>query len=219
MSRKYVPSPALAVALTALFIALGGTSYAVTIGSDAAAKKKPAHALTRAKVNALIAAYLAKHPARPGANGATGPAGPTGPSGTKGATGDTGPRGPAGTDPATLPSGQSESGVFAVDTVNTALGWDAVTYPEPLPAPLDQFHSIYTTSTATHCPGPGQADAGYLCMYSNDAFDVVNQAAVTADTLNLGSGKTGFLFLVDRNPAANPAQEYSDRGTWTVTAP
>ena len=89
MSKR--PSPALALAALALFIALGGTGLAATSGHRAAAKrtKKPAGrmTLTPARVNKLIAAYLAAHPR------AIGPQGPKGATGAAGGTGQTGPVG------------------------------------------------------------------------------------------------------------------------------
>jgi hypothetical protein len=87
LSKK--PSPALAVSAVALFAALGGTGFAATHSHDSAHKRKPKHAaLTPARVNKLIAAYLHAHPR------AIGPGGPQGPAG---GPGQTGPQGPGAT--------------------------------------------------------------------------------------------------------------------------
>jgi len=82
VSKK--PSPALVVSAVALFAALGGTGFAATHSHDSAHKRKPKHAaLTPARVNKLIAAYLRAHPriGRQGAQGLAGGPGPTGPQG------------------------------------------------------------------------------------------------------------------------------------------
>jgi hypothetical protein len=70
------PSPAMVVALLALFVALGGTGYAASHHSAAAKKKKKSSALTVRKVNSLIQTYFNAHKqALIGPRGATGPAG------------------------------------------------------------------------------------------------------------------------------------------------
>ena len=101
------------VAYIALFVALGGTSYAVVrlpANSVGAKQIKPnAVATSEVKDASLLAAdfALGQVPAGPrgptGTNGATGPAGPAGPAGAPGAQGPAGaqglagPKGPAGT--------------------------------------------------------------------------------------------------------------------------
>ena len=82
------PSPALIVAGIALFVALGGTSYAVTQlpKNSVGTKQLKANAVTGAKVkNGSLAATDFSNAALDVLQGATGPAGPTG------ATGATGP--------------------------------------------------------------------------------------------------------------------------------
>jgi hypothetical protein len=95
-----VPSPALVISVIALFVALGGTSYAVTqlprnsVGTEQLSK----NAVTSQKIKDgtiatadLAAATRAALTGATGATGATGPAGPTGPAGA------TGPMGAPGT--------------------------------------------------------------------------------------------------------------------------
>ena len=101
------PSPAMVVALVALFVALSGGAYAaVRITTSEIAD----HAVTHAKLakNAVAASNLSQALARDiakvatpsaGSTGATGPRGPagdSGPQGPKGDAGDTGPQGPQG---------------------------------------------------------------------------------------------------------------------------
>src|SRR3989442_8399086 len=91
---KLRPSPSTVIAGLALFVALGGTGYAVTslpVGSVGTAQLK-ANAVVSAKVlnGSLLAADFKKGQLRAGSRGATGPAGPAG------HTGAAGPAGPAG---------------------------------------------------------------------------------------------------------------------------
>jgi len=92
------------IALLALFVALGGTSYAaVKLPSNSVGTRQLRNAaVTRAKLAASVRAQLAaraKGVAGPaGAKGAAGPQGPAGPAGPAGPKGDTGARGATGAD-------------------------------------------------------------------------------------------------------------------------
>src|SRR2546422_8196382 len=91
---KLRPSPSTVIAGLALFVALGGTGYAVTslpVGSVGTAQLK-ANAVVSSKVlnGSLLAADFKKGQLRAASRGATGPAGPAG------HTGAAGPAGPAG---------------------------------------------------------------------------------------------------------------------------
>jgi Collagen triple helix repeat (20 copies) len=94
------PSPAIVVAVVALFVALGGSGYAAThIGRSAAKHKKKAPS-QQALIDAAVAKYFASHggkfvgpPGVAGPAGAPGPPGATGAAGTTGTTGTTGPQG------------------------------------------------------------------------------------------------------------------------------
>ena len=87
-----LPSPALVVALIALFIALGGTSYAVTQlpKNSVGTKQLKKNSVTSAKINdgTIVTADLsaAARLALAGATGAQGPAGPQGPAGAAATT-------------------------------------------------------------------------------------------------------------------------------------
>lgn len=88
------------IGLLALFIALGGTSYAATklpknsVGST----QIRSGAVSEAKLAKAVKSKLGKTGPKgaTGASGPAGPAGPPGPAGAAGATGATGPRGPQG---------------------------------------------------------------------------------------------------------------------------
>ncbi|MBA3243639.1 MAG: hypothetical protein H0T61_00480 [Actinobacteria bacterium] len=111
MHRRHM-SPALVVALIALFVSLGGTAVAAGVVPLAkraltADKAKQADNAKRlgGRTAAQIAAQVRGAQGEQGAQGPTGPAGPKGDAGpggpagaegSKGDTGDTGPQGPAG---------------------------------------------------------------------------------------------------------------------------
>lgn len=104
MLRLRRPSPAMGVALVALFVALGGTSYAVTVlpENSVGTKQIQNDSVTRAKIahesitsvlikdGSLLARDFAVGQIPAGQMGPTGPAGPAGP------VGPTGPQGPRG---------------------------------------------------------------------------------------------------------------------------
>jgi hypothetical protein len=88
MLTKLRPSPALVVALIALFVALTGTAVAAGIVPHAKFADKAKTASNALKLQGKTAAQVAAKAPR-------GPAGPVGPAGTPGAVGATGPAGPA----------------------------------------------------------------------------------------------------------------------------
>jgi len=100
MSRliKHKPSPALVVATVALFVALGGTGYAVTalprnsVGSPQVVNGS----LQSVDLSTRAIRALKGNRGSQGQAGMTGPPGSTGPIGAQGATGVTGSSGPQG---------------------------------------------------------------------------------------------------------------------------
>lgn len=142
--------------------------------------------------------------------------------GAAGATGREGAKGVAGQSALLpLPSGQSESGDYAMQPANTSTTGEiveAVTFPIRLAAVIPVDHAVWTTTTTTHCSGPGHADPGYLCVYSSGVFgasspEIRNREAASS-SISEGTGHFGFYleWLVT-------AAEASDVGTYTVTAP
>lgn len=122
----------------------------------------------------------------------------------------------------TLPPGQTESGPYTAESAYAPTfdgeASSATTFPEPLAAPIASTNVVYTQSaSATHCPGVGQADPGYLCLYSEDNFNLANSRTVlqAGATSNQGAGTRGFILLV--YSAASGA--FHDVGDWAVTAP
>jgi cytochrome c1 len=107
MKRIHRPSTSMAVALIALFVALGGTSYATVSAAfppnSVGTKQIKDNSVTRAKIgHESITSVLVKDGgllAKDFAAGQlpSGPAGPAGPQGPKGDKGDTGSTGVVGT--------------------------------------------------------------------------------------------------------------------------
>ena len=160
---KVVPSPSTAMAAVALFVALGGTSYAVVhalpansvgtpqIRNGAVTTQKIApNAVTAGKINTAGLVV-------PNASNAT--------SANHATTADA---------LAPLPSGQSESGTFAGGGGSSTGGYFgfAITFARPLLSQIaDQLSAsnriidTFTHPDPSHCPGAGQASPGYLCLY------------------------------------------------------
>lgn len=89
--RLRLPSPSMMVALIALFVALGGTSYAVTKlpNNSVGTAQLKNNAVTAAKVKngSLLAADFKAGQLPAGQQGPPGPAGPAGPAGAQGEKG------------------------------------------------------------------------------------------------------------------------------------
>ncbi|MTD45826.1 hypothetical protein GKE82_16405 [Conexibacter sp. W3-3-2] len=94
------PSPATLMSCAALFVALGGTSYAAVAlpARSVGAKQLKTAAVTSAKVKdgTLLARDFRRGQLPAGRPGATGSQGPVGPQGGPGAPGAQGPAGPRG---------------------------------------------------------------------------------------------------------------------------
>lgn len=84
------PSPALVISLIALFVALGGTSYAVTQidANSVGTKQLKKGAVTSSKISKATRKALKGQKGDPGAQGAQGATGPQGPKGDNGTDGN-----------------------------------------------------------------------------------------------------------------------------------
>ena len=183
MRRFKAPSPAMVVALLALFVALGGTGYAAR-GAILSSPSK----VQIIKIVKGVAPTLSVKSA-------------------------------ASATP--LPSGKSESGLFAgaEGASGVWLGLTVV-YPRPLKTPIADANIIDVrapASTAPHCPGPGKADRGYLCLYDTDYSNAGGSGEFQSDDGSYfpkSYGKFGVeLYWVTSGPDAYVG------GSWTVTAP
>ena len=148
--------------------------------------------------------------------GSAGPKGPEGEEGEEGEKGEKGAEGAQGAPaPTTLPAGQSESGYYALALGGSSIATD-VTFPIPLGAPVPETQVIYTKADTpvTHCGGPGQADPGFLCIYSSVHVSVKPPTIgdLESTPAQSGTGRVGFK-LEWKVTGAGPV----DLGTYTVT--
>jgi hypothetical protein len=191
--KRMRPSPALAISLIALFVALGGTSYAaMTLPANSVGTKQLKNgAVTSAKLNsAVLKDYVQV--------GGTLPKGKT----------EIGEWGFGTVAANAQSSGSNSRPVFS--------------FPIPLASTLDSNHVIYVTgSSATHCSGAGHADPGYLCVYQKN-IETANPPDSTAifnpelpSGSNTGAAKYGWGIYLNTTTAG----EWFVQGTYAVTAP
>ena len=152
--------------------------------------------------------------------GATGATGPTGPTGATGPAGPAGPQGPAGvnfTVGTTLPSGELESGVYGAWGSGTYFG-DTVDFRIPLAGDIPGSNVQFIargSPTTPQCPGIGQAQAGYLCVYEAQDGNRVVGGIFDPSAGPIGASRWGFGVFFTAIGAGG-AWSY---GTWAVRAP
>jgi hypothetical protein len=200
-----------AMATIAVFIALGGASYAaITLPKNSVGTEQlKKGAVTATKLSKSARATLAGDADARGKDGAPGPEGATG-------------KGVVAIAP--LPSKATETGVFAAatgseTTVAGQLTTAVVQFAQPLPTPLDSHHVVtlkQSESSADHCPGVGQAAPGYFCAYVGyelgaSFFSPFEDPATGAN----GAGVDGASAFVKTTGTGTGALG----GTWAVTAP
>jgi hypothetical protein len=196
------PSPALIISLIALFVALGGTSYAAIAihlpkNSVGTAQIKNG-AVTAKKINAtgLVVSHATSASHLGGID-------------------------PDGYQRSTLPSGQTEEGVYAVwDRAASSGGYmgDTVTFPVALAADIPAANVTfvgYPATSATHCAGLGYADAGYLCIYETYKGNSDYSNTFNPVTTHGGASRLGFSSYFEFSGSGG-AWSY---GAWAVTAP
>jgi hypothetical protein len=201
------------VACIALFVALGGASYAATQlpkNSVGAAQLKK-HSVTQSKLASALLKAL---------KGAQGPVGPMGPPGLTGRDGSNGQNLTAETP---LASGATETGIFVAGGGGTGVTNGVIAasaaFVQPLPTALDKERVVFVTaakSSAPHCPGVGHANPGYFCAYATEEENAAPLKTPEDPATGYGGANrngTQFYFKV---PASGSGTAY---GTWAVTAP
>jgi hypothetical protein len=217
------PKHSTVVAYVALLFAMGGTAVAATGGNFILGHQNSAGTSTALKNNGfgpalklanghggaapftingnkhivpgLNASYLGGHPASYYARGGT------------------------------LPSGKSESGVFAAGSGSETVtspdnGWVGygVNFPRPLALPIRYSHMIEVDGVGpvTHCPAPGRADRGYLCLYDQvrNSIDGTSFWAMADPSLHFSRPYVGVLLYWSVS-----GDDGYVGGEWTVTAP
>ena len=202
--RKHL-SYANVVATLALVFAMGGSAIAAKHYLITSTKQIKPSVLKRLKA--------------PGRTGRQGLSGIPGPQGTAGAAGAKGADGLSALS--ALSSGQTESGDYGASgyTMKGLEFGEGVTFPIPLKAAIDAAHVVYTPEGGSlpHCPGPGHADASYLCLYSSEANHVSAPSELNNESTSvaLGSGRLGLSIVW----ISTETGEAFDLGTYTVTAP
>ena len=157
----------------------------------------------------------------PGADGEDGEAClPTNPAcvGPKGDTGDS-------YDPSDkLASGDTQTGVYSAWGEKVAA--DSVQFRPQLAAPIAANHSDFVATweqPTESCPGPGQAAAGWLCVYESHNIslattpDIRRPASTQSYPDGYGATSDGFFVWMLINDGVNPYG--GSYGTWAVTAP
>jgi hypothetical protein len=206
------------VTILAVVVLGGGTAYAVTElpKESVGTKQLQRGAVTPAKLSAA---------ARAAANGRRGPAGPAGAQGPAGTAGRTGEPGPPGPLLATLPSGMTLRGNYAVAGVakeefDRAL--EGITFQIPLAsAPASHLIQMGAAST-TECPGSTpnpEAAPGNLCLYENRHENVLRGSDCADAGGNAAPCGTATRFGASVFIEAEAASSFFVEGTWAVTAP
>jgi hypothetical protein len=215
----------------AVFLALGGVSYAATTLPERSVgtRELKDQAVTPAKVaNSTVKLFKGQRgPAGTrGAAGATGPAGPTGP------TGQTGGIGPAGTPGipglpgrsalSPLQSGETERGFAAI----LAMAGDSdqffgsgTTLSIPAPVALDEKHVSVDGSdeNAGECTGTfanPTAAAGYVCVYPETEQNIYSVQGGASE-----QSPTKYGFLVYGYSSQGGPHPVALTATWAYTAP
>jgi hypothetical protein len=228
------------VAYIALFVALGGTSYAaIKLPANSVKAKQIAPGAVRSsevKDRSLLAKDFKRGQLRAGATGATGPKGDTGPTGPTGPRGETGPKGEKGDqgEPGplleTLPSGRTLRGTFGIhghgeEDNGLESASESISFQLPLAAaPSVKVVQNGTASAPPECPGTAaapEAAPGWLCVYENRAQNQRpgNYPMVTApgSLFNLTAGKYGVVLAV-QGQGSGTGWFFWSEGTWAVTA-
>jgi hypothetical protein len=212
-------SPALIVAMLALFVALTGTAVATTsalIGS------------AQIRNNSITGLDVKNRSLRPidfrgsvrGPRGLRGLTGATGAPGAKGDKGDKGDTGPPGPFPQTnLPSGTTirgnyGTGGFANTTVHFYFA--DIAYGFQMSAPLAVHWIAEAGAPPAECPGTvdnPQAAAGHLCIYERNNANVGSR-----DLAAGGSTRWGASPFIRSGTGSADSSSWS-HGTWAATAP
>jgi hypothetical protein len=212
--RTNKPSPSLIISLTALVVAMGGTSYAAlsvpanSVGpaqlrnGAVTSKKIRNHAVTAAKIDArgltvASAAHAGSADSATTANGA-----------------------------GTLASGQTERGVWFLsdwaESGHDGAGVAAITFPIPLPQAPTAVHYIELGQpTPSGCSGdvvdPGAAP-GNLCVFEGRVFNAGGTRGIEDPTDSGVNQADRFGTGVYMNGTNGPG-EADIGGSWAVTAP
>jgi hypothetical protein len=217
------------VSLMALFVALGGSSYAaLRVGSKEIRNNSVSSVDIRdnsvasrdVRNGSLLVRDFKAGQLPAGPQGPQGSQGPQGPQGPKGDTGDPGPF------PDPLPSGKTIRGSWAIGgpftntTTAGGLAQAPISFVFTLAsAPTPHYLPSGSASTAD-CPGSvsdPQASPGHLCIYEGGRFNMGQPSICnpTANVCGTGVSRFGAFLQVSSNSSS---LNYFANGTWAATA-
>jgi hypothetical protein len=212
------------MATIAVFIALGGASYAATKlpKNSVGTKQLKANAVTTAKIKngAVTGAKIntASLGTVPSAAQATNAAQATSAINAQNAAAlGSVPASRYVTPTSTLQSGQTETGVFGASGDLGSLTVAVFNFIPKLPAAVDASHAIYLPIGASdpNCPGVGKANPGFLCVYAGGEVTISFIGFYAPDSTG-GPGTTADGATLYFSPSANGSHV---RGTWAYQAP
>jgi hypothetical protein len=230
LARLVRQSPAMIVAMLALFVALTGTAVATT-SAVITGKQIKNNSITGADVkNKSLTPRDFKGSVR-GPRGLRGPAGPQGaqgPQGTQGAQGAQGAQGiqgiqgPPGPFPdGDVPSGKTLRGAYAVRGQDGSIepAYTSISFGFTLASAPTVHYINQGTAPPAQCPGTvtnPQAQAGHLCVYEEGGSNLGTRGLFDPTT-----GTTGPASRYGAGVYANSsgAGSFSLWGTWAATAP
>lgn len=201
------------IALLALFLALGGTSFAAA--SLINGKSIKPHTIAKNRLTNTAIKQL---------KGNRGSAGAQGARGATGAQGVQGVQGPPGPFPGTLPPGKTVRGEYEIDytiTGATAAGGDNISFGFTFASAPTPHVILLGDPTPAGCAGGSvtnpQADPGNLCVYESSMNDrstlSVFQESTGTSGLTDPWGAGVFMFSTAASGTAYSA------GTWAATSP
>ncbi len=211
--RARVPSPAMVVALAALFVALGGSAAAAVLITSGSIKNGTIRGIDVR--NGGLTGLDVKNNTLVGADVEESTLGQVAAAANAGAL--------DGLDSSAfltraLRSGETMVGVFGASAPANAIATASITFRPRLPEdiPIANAHRQAASTTSENCPGVGQAAAGHLCLYEKhnagmEAFQGFRdpQGDVPLAVRAIGTVPVWFSALFNGNV----------RGIWAVTAP
>jgi hypothetical protein len=199
------PSPALAVSMVALVVAVGGVAVASIPAPSGVIKACYGKRTGTLRVIDSNKTCSKKRERTLSWN----QRGPIGPEGAQGASGKDGAQGPPGPYSEVLPSGKTLKGALYLATAITSYDF-AFSLPS---APVVHVRAFNASPTA-ECPGSAsdpQAAPGHLCVYQSNNSGAGACVFATDDPMSSCTSATKFGF------GGSSSGQFS--GQWAVTAP
>jgi Collagen triple helix repeat (20 copies) len=225
--RRMGVSPTTVIASLALVFAMTGGAYAAgkyVITSTKQISPKVLKSLTgKAGVNGVNGAAGAQGPAGEqgpqGATGLTGQEGAPGRNGTNGVAGKEGPEGSPWTAGGTLPSGETETGAWALSASAEGAALASISFNIRLAHTLGaaNVHFVKSSGDGSKCAGTVEAPTatpGNLCVYEGGFLSNLTFGGITTPSGAEGAGTAGAVLLFEAGAEAPRLT----LGSWAVTA-